>query len=191
MELHHTSSQFDKVMGRCQEIFELKTDDYGTAWRILRPSSLTDQIFIKASRIRSIQEKQTQKIDEGVESEFIGIINYCIMAMIQLHVPAEEGNFDMEPKTANTYYQKFRDETKALMVKKNHDYGEAWRDMRVTSITDLILMKLLRIKQIEENDGQTKISEGLKANYQDMMNYAVFAMILLSEKSTVNPPVNQ
>lgn len=191
MELHHTSSQFDKVMGRCQEIFELKTDDYGTAWRILRPSSLTDQIFIKASRIRSIQEKQTQKIDEGVESEFIGIINYCIMAMIQLHVPTEEGNFDMEPKTANTYYQKFRDETKALMVKKNHDYGEAWRDMRVTSITDLILMKLLRIKQIEENDGQTKISEGLKANYQDMMNYAVFAMILLSEKSTVNPPVNQ
>ena len=191
MELHHTSSQFDKVMGRCQEIFELKTDDYGTAWRILRPSSLTDQIFIKASRIRSIQEKQTQKIDEGVESEFIGIINYCIMAMIQLHVPTEEGNFDMEPNTANTYYQKFRDETKALMVKKNHDYGEAWRDMRVTSITDLILMKLLRIKQIEENDGQTKISEGLKANYQDMMNYAVFAMILLSEKSTVNPPVNQ
>ncbi len=191
MELHHTSSQFDKVMGRCQEIFELKTDDYGTAWRILRPSSLTDQIFIKASRIRSIQEKQTQKIDEGVESEFIGIINYCIMAMIQLNVPAKEGHYDMEPKTANTYYQKFRDETKALMVKKNHDYGEAWRDMRVTSITDLILMKLLRIKQIEENDGQTKISEGLKANYQDMMNYAVFAMILLSEKSTVNPPVNQ
>ena len=189
--MHHTTSQYDKVMNRCQQIFVLKTDDYGTAWRILRPSSLTDQIFIKASRIRSIQEKKTQKIEEGVESEFIGIINYCIMAMIQLHVPIEEGHYDMEPKTALSYYEQFSQETKDLMMMKNHDYGEAWRDMRVRSITDLILMKLLRIKQIEENDGQTKISEGLKANYQDMMNYAVFAMILLSDKSTVKPPVNQ
>ena len=180
-ELEKTVLQYDKVMDQCQSIFELKTKDYGTAWRILRPSSLTDQIFIKASRIRSIQEKKTKKVDEGVDNEFIGIINYSIMAMIQLADPPTEGAYDISAEKAGEHYLHFRKQTKQLMLDKNHDYGEAWRDMRISSITDLILMKLLRIKQIEENDGQTLISEGLKANYQDMLNYAVFAMIMLSE----------
>ena len=178
-----TDLQYDTVISKCQEIFELRTKDYGTAWRILRPSSLTDQIFIKASRIRSIQEKQTMKVQEGIDDEFVGIINYSIMAMIQLEHKVTEGKYEMEPKEAITYYKSYAAETKALMQRKNHDYGEAWRDMRVSSITDLILMKLLRIKQIEENDGQTLISEGLKANFQDMLNYAAFALILLSEKT--------
>ena len=125
------------------------------------------------------------KIDEGVENEFVGIINYSIMAMIQLADPPKEGAYDMTAEKASSHYHQFRTETKELMLDKNHDYGEAWRDMRISSITDLILMKLLRIKQIEENDGQTLISEGLKANYQDMLNYAVFAMILLSEKQKI------
>jgi len=164
-------------------LFELKTKDYGTAWRILRPSSLTDQIFIKASRIRSIQEKKTKQVDEGIEDEFVGIINYSIMAMIQLDNPVTSGKYEMEAATAIDKYQSYSSETKALMQKKNHDYGEAWRDMRVSSITDLILMKILRIKQIEENDGQTLVSEGLKANFQDMLNYAAFALILLGEEN--------
>lgn len=176
-----TDSQYDEVISKCRALFELKTKDYGTAWRILRPSSLTDQIFIKASRIRSIQEKKTMQVEEGIEEEFVGIINYSIMAMIQLDHPVTEGKYEMEAETALDKYQIYSAETKALMQKKNHDYGEAWRDMRVSSITDLILMKILRIKQIEENDGQTLVSEGLKANYQDMLNYAAFALILISD----------
>jgi len=182
--LSKTDLQYDTVISKCREIFELKTKDYGTAWRILRPSSLTDQIFIKASRIRSIQEKQTRQVDEGIEDEFVGIINYSIMAMIQLDHKIVDGQYEMKAEKAIHNYGTYAAETKALMQKKNHDYGEAWRDMRVSSITDLILMKILRIKQIEENDGKTLISEGLKANYQDMLNYAAFALILLSEKTS-------
>jgi len=181
--LSKTDLQYDKVISKCRELFELKTKDYGTAWRILRPSSLTDQIFIKASRIRSIQEKEKMEVDEGIESEFIGIINYSIMAMIQLDNKVVEGKYEMDPELAIEKYGTYSAETKALMQRKNHDYGEAWRDMRISSITDLILMKILRIKQIEENEGQTLVSEGLKANYQDMLNYAAFALILLSEES--------
>ena len=177
-----TNKQYDTIIGDCREIFQLKTKDYGTAWRILRPSSLTDQIFIKASRIRSIQEKGNQQIQESIEGEFIAMINYSVMSIIQLDKPVEDANYDMDIDTLFPLYDKIIGETKALMEKKNHDYGEAWRDMRVSSMTDLILMKLLRIKQIEENDGQTLISEGLIANYQDILNYSVFALIILNEK---------
>jgi hypothetical protein len=158
-----------------------KAADYGTAWRILRLSSITDQIFIKANRIRSIQEKGVNKVGEHISNEFTGIINYCIIALIQekmgsseqMEVPLEELMLD---------YDEFANNTKALLADKNHDYGEAWRDMRVSSITDIILMKLLRVKQIEDNEGKTLVSEGIDANYMDMINYAVFALILLKEK---------
>lgn len=152
--------------------------DYGCAWRILRTSSLTDQIFIKAQRIRTLQQNKTQKVDEGQVSEFIGIVNYCVMALIQL----EEGvadQPDMDAETVMGHYIGQLSQTKSLMEAKNHDYGEAWRDMRVSSLTDLILQKLLRVKQIENNDGHTLVSEGLSANYQDMINYALFALIHL------------
>lgn len=175
-----TDQQYDDIIRQCKKIFLLKSKDYGTAWRILRTSSLTDQIFIKASRIRSIQEKQTSKVDEGADAEFIGIINYSIMAMIQLEHPVN-GGYEMDVDKAASLYDGYVKQTKELMKEKNHDYGEAWRDMRVSSMTDLILMKLLRIKQIEENEGKTLISEGLKANYQDILNYSVFALILMGE----------
>ncbi len=154
--------------------------DYGTAWRILRTSSLTDQIFIKANRIRTIQELKQSLVDEGVDSEFIGIINYCIMALIQLELSDSE-EMELEQDRTKNLYQKYADEAHALMLNKNHDYGEAWRDMRISSLTDLILMKLLRIKQIEDNQGKTLISEGIDANYYDIINYAIFAMILMDE----------
>jgi len=176
----NTSQQYDKALAKCKDIFSKKTTDYGTAWRILRTSSLTDQIFIKANRIRTIQENGLSKVDEGIEPEFIGIINYCIMAIIQL----ELGNDDrMELDTEETvnYYEKFSQASKSLMEDKNHDYGEAWRDMRISSLTDLILMKILRVKQIEDNKGKTLISEGIDANYYDMINYALFALIKISE----------
>jgi len=182
-ELQNTDLQYDQVITQARDIFQLKTKDYGTAWRILRPSSLTDQIFIKASRIRSIQEKKSKQIDEGIEDEFIGIINYSIMAMIQLADGKIEGGYELAPDLALEKYNQLVDETKSLMKMKNHDYGEAWRDMRVSSMTDLILMKLLRVKQIEENEGKTIISEGLKANYQDILNYSAFALILISESN--------
>ncbi len=180
--MRDTNVQYDAVIEACRKIFVLKTSDYGTAWRILRPSSLTDQIFIKAARIRSIEEKGMMKVNEGVENEYIGIINYCIMAMIQLHKGSSLDDLEIEDKELLSLYDQYADETKSLMQNKNHDYGEAWRDMRVSSMTDLILMKLLRVKKIEENKGETKISEGLKANYQDMLNYAAFALILISEE---------
>lgn len=157
-----------------------KTIDYGTAWRILRTSSITDQIFIKASRIRSIEEKGISRIDEPVQDEYIGIVNYCVMALVQLEMNSEDG-LDLEVSEAEGLYDKWVKVSKELMEDKNHDYGEAWRDMRVSSMTDLILMKLLRVKQIEENEGQTIISEGLDANYLDIINYAIFALIKLSE----------
>jgi len=178
----NTAEQYDSIIAKCRDIFTKKTKDYGTAWRILRTSSLTDQIFIKAQRIRTLQEKGTSKIDEGIGSEFIGIINYCIMALIQI----ELGNnkmLELETDEVLSLYEKWIHETKKLMEQKNHDYGEAWRDMRVSSHTDLILMKLLRVKQIENNKGETLISEGIDANYMDIINYAIFAMILLEEKS--------
>ncbi len=179
--MQHTSEQYDNVIKICRDLFQKKMKDYGSAWRILRLPSLTDQIFIKAQRIRSLQENEVRKVDEGEQSEFIGIINYSIMALIQLEMGiAEQPN--LSAKEAITLFDKHIFETKALMEDKNHDYGEAWRDMRVSSLTDLILQKLLRVKQIEDNEGKTLVSEGIAANYQDMVNYAVFAMIHLNEK---------
>jgi hypothetical protein len=176
--MSQTSQQYDAVIDECRALFEKKMMDYGSAWRILRLPSLTDQIFIKAQRIRGLQTLAETKIDEGQESEFIGIINYGIMALIQLDKGVVEQP-DFETGQALVEYDKQINATKELMMQKNHDYGEAWRDMRVSSLTDLILQKLLRVKQIEDNDGKTLVSEGLEANYQDMINYAVFAMIHL------------
>ncbi|AWX43542.1 hypothetical protein HME9304_00531 [Flagellimonas maritima] len=180
--MQQTSQQYDKVIKTCRELFLKKTKDYGTAWRILRLPSLTDQIFIKAQRIRSLQQNEVRKIDEGEQSEFIGIINYSIMALIQLKKGVAEQP-DLEADDAIALYDKEVATTKTLMENKNHDYGEAWRDMRVSSLTDLILQKLLRVKQIEDNKGATLVSEGIDANYQDIINYAVFALIHLNEKS--------
>lgn len=180
--MQNTKTQFDQVVSKCTEIFEKKTIDYGTAWRILRSSSLTDQIFIKANRIRTIQENKVSKVDEGIESEFIGIINYCVMALIQLELKDDE-RLELPSDDVIKMYNHYILTSKELMEQKNHDYGEAWRDMRVSSLTDLILMKILRVKQIEDNSGKTIISEGIDANYYDMINYAIFAMIHLSEQS--------
>ena len=179
--LDKTIGEYKEVIEACKAIFKKKTIDYGTAWRILRLPSITDQIYIKAQRIRSIQEKGTQKVADDVTGEFIGIINYCIMALIQLELPENE-KLDMEYSELEPLYDKWVEATRTLLTNKNHDYGEAWRNMRVSSITDIILMKLLRVKQIEDNKGKTLISEGVEANYQDMINYAVFALILLNYK---------
>lgn len=178
--MQDTSTQYDAVITICRDLFINKMKDYGSAWRILRLPSLTDQIFIKAQRIRSLQENTIRKVDEGEVSEFIGIINYSVMALIQL----EKGvatQPDLSPEETTGLYNKHIDITKTLMMNKNHDYGEAWRDMRVSSLTDLIIQKLLRVKQIEDNKGKTLVSEGIDANYQDIINYAVFAMIHLGE----------
>ena len=164
----------------CKDIFNKKNKDYGAAWRILRPSSLTDQLFIKANRIRTIQETGTTKVDEGIQPEFIGIVNYAMMALIQLE-KGFAGEPDLNEQETLNLYQHYINQTKTLMLAKNHDYGEAWRDMRISSLTDLILMKILRIKQIEDNNGATLISEGIDANYMDMANYALFALIKLNE----------
>ncbi len=180
IKMQDTSKQYDAVIDECRSLFEKKMSDYGSAWRILRLPSLTDQIFIKAQRIRQLQENKVRKVDEGVVSEFIGIINYSIMALIQLEKGVVE-NPDLNTEEAAALYDKHSKITKELMMDKNHDYGEAWRDMRVASLTDLILQKLLRVKQIEDNKGKTIVSEGIDANYQDMINYAVFAMIHLKE----------
>ena len=175
-----TSKQYDAVIHKCRSLFINKMKDYGSAWRILRLPSLTDRIFIKAQRIRGLQQNEVQKVDEGQVSEFIGIINYCIMALVQLELGVvEQPDLNLDEATAQ-YDDKIA-LTKQLMMDKNHDYGEAWRDMRVSSLTDLILQKLLRVKQIEDNQGKTLVSEGIDANYQDMINYAVFAMIHLNE----------
>ena len=174
-----TENHFDFVIKNCLEIFSKKMKDYGSAWRILRLPSLTDQIYIKAQRIRSIQNNKTQKIDEGEASEFIGIINYSVMSLIQIDLGVVDEP-DMDIDTALINYKKHIGIVKNLMIDKNHDYGEAWRDMRISSLTDLIIQKLLRVKQIEDNNGETLISEGVDANYQDIINYSVFALILLN-----------
>jgi len=180
--MQKTSEQYDAVIEICRDLFSKKMKDYGSAWRILRLPSLTDQIFIKAQRIRGLQENEFQKVDEDEQSEFIGIINYALMALIQI----QEGVADQPDMTTEEALEHFNSHlslTKALMLNKNHDYGEAWRDMRVSSLTDLILQKLLRVKSIENNKGKTLVSEGIEANYQDMINYAVFAMIHLTSNS--------
>ena len=176
-----TSQQYNQVIERCASLFENKMKDYGSAWRILRLPSLTDQIYIKAQRIRSIENKGVQMVDEGIASEFIGILNYSIMALIQLDKGVVD-HPDLNVEQALKAYNDFAKESKNLMEAKNHDYGEAWREMRVSSLTDLILQKLLRVKQIEDNKGKTLVSEGIDANYYDMVNYAVFALIHLEKK---------
>ncbi len=175
-----TAQQYHKALNACKGIFFDKMHDYGTAWRILRSSSLTDQIFIKANRIRTVQELKKSLVDEGIRPEFIGIVNYCVMALIQLEL-LDEKDLDLPHGRAKALYEKYTEESFRLMERKNHDYGEAWRDMRVSSLTDLILMKVLRIKQIEDNQGETRVSEGVDANYYDMINYALFALIKLEE----------
>lgn len=175
-----TESHYLEIIAGCKALFEKKAKDYGTAWRILRLPSITDQILIKAQRIRSIQEKGTQKIEDDIRSEFIGIINYCIIALIQLEM-TENDPVELPWERLDPLYDKAANETLDLLKDKNHDYGEAWRDMRISSITDIILMKLFRVKQIEDNSGKTLVSEGVGANYQDMINYSVFCLIKLNE----------
>jgi len=180
--MQQTSEQYDGIITTCRDLFSKKMKDYGSAWRILRLPSLTDQIYIKAQRIRSLQENEVRKVDEGEKSEFIGIINYAIMALIQLEKGVAQEP-DLPPAEAISLYNKHVEITKLLMENKNHDYGEAWRDMRVSSLTDLIIQKLLRVKQIEDNRGKTLVSEGIEANYQDIINYSVFALIHMNEST--------
>ena len=177
----NTSQEFDSVIAVCKSLFLKKTKDYGTAWRILRLSSITDQLFIKAQRIRTLEEKKISKVGEGIIPEYIGIINYCVIAMMQADM-GETDPLELELGRVEKLFDEKVKETKELMFAKNHDYGEAWRDMRVSSLTDLILMKVFRVKQIEDNLGETVVSEGVNANYQDMLNYAVFALIKLELK---------
>lgn len=173
-----TVSQFDHVAAICRELFAKKLKDYGASWRIMRPASITDQIYIKASRIRSLETKGTSKIDEGIQGEFIAIVNYGIVGLIQLELGFAEKE-DMDAAEALALYDKHIKETTELMYAKNHDYDEAWRMMRISSYTDLILTKLFRTKQIEDNMGKTLVSEGIDANYKDMINYALFGLIKL------------
>lgn len=174
--MNQTLQEFQEIIERCRSLFLAKTKDYGTAWRILRPRSITDQLYIKAKRIRSIEEKGTQKVGDSIDSEFIGLVNYSILALIQLEMP-EDAPLELPVDVVARQYDEQVAENIRLLQAKNHDYGEAWRWMRVSSMTDLILQKLLRIKQIEDNDGNTTVSEGLEANYRDIINYAVFALI--------------
>ncbi|MDN5283798.1 MAG: hypothetical protein JWR38_72 [Mucilaginibacter sp.] len=174
----NTAAEYDAVINICKGLFMKKTRDYGTAWRILRPQSITDQIFIKAQRIRTLEEKKVSKVGEDITGEYIGIVNYCAIAMMQLECRPDTP-VELAPDHVERLFDEKVNETKELMFAKNHDYGEAWRDMRISSLTDLILMKLLRVKQIEDNQGLTEASEGVKANYQDMLNYSVFALIKL------------
>ena len=176
---NQTSAQYDFIRDTCRELFIKKMKDYGTAWRVLRPPSLTDQIFIKAQRIRSIEQKEVSKVGEGIEPEYIGIINYCVMAVINCRISEKQ---ELSTDEVQSLYDSTFQEIKELMEAKNHDYGEAWREMRIPTFTDLILMKILRIREIEDNAGQTLVSEGVEANFMDMCNYAVFALIRLSEQ---------
>lgn len=182
-----TSLQFDLVVGECKGIFLTKMKDYGTAWRVLRSESITDQIYIKANRIRSIQTKGVQLVSENEKSEFIGIVNYSVIGLIQLELGCSE-ELSMDQDKIEELYDKYINVAKGLMQNKNHDYDEAWRNMRISSLTDIILMKLLRVKQIEDNKGKTFISEGIDANYLDMINYAVFALIKILEHSQNTKP---
>lgn len=178
--MNKTLKQFREVIGRCRELFEHKTADYGTAWRILRPSSITDQLYIKAMRIRSIEEKGEQKVSDPVEAEFTGLVNYSILALVQLEI-SSDAPLELSLGEAVSLYNAQVEENLRLLQNKNHDYGEAWRQMRISSMTDLILQKLLRIKQIEDNSGATLVSEGVAANYRDIINYAVFCLIKMDE----------
>lgn len=178
-QMNKTTQQYDDAIKLCKDLFLKKMKDYGTAWRNLRPTSLTDQIFIKAQRIKSIEEKGSQKVADDIKGEYIGIINYCIIALIQLEL-ANDTRVELPYEEVELLYNKYAKQTKQLMEDKNHDYGEAWRDMRLSSLTDLILMKIFRVKQIEDNKGQTTVSEGVDANYMDMLNYSVFALIKLN-----------
>lgn len=181
-----TKEEFIDVMGMCRQLFINKMHDYGTAWRILRPCSLTDQIFIKANRIRTLQETGHALVDEGIKPEFIGIVNYCIMALIQLALEPSTDGKDLPCDEAEKLYDEKAQECLELMLRKNHDYGEAWRSMRISSYVDLILMKIFRTKQIEDLNGQTLVSEGIAANYMDMLNYSVFGLIQLKTGSEEN-----
>lgn len=177
----NTEAQYQSVVNECITLFEKKMKDYGTSWRILRPVALTDQLYIKAKRTRTLQENGNSKVNEGQEPEFIGLINYAALALVQMHL-SDADPLELEPKKALDFYKAQLAETKTLMLNKNHDYGEAWRDMRIESLTDLILQKLHRIKQIENNEGRTIASEGIDAGYRDIINYAAFALIKLKEK---------
>ena len=181
----NTSEQYEEMIAYCGKVFRDKAIDYGTAWRVLRLPSLTDQIYIKANRIRSIQEMGEARVAEGIIPEFVGIVNYCVMALIQLEIGVAESQeeVDMDIDKVTALYDKYIHAAKDLMMDKNHDYGEAWRQMRISSITDIILMKIFRTKSIEDHQGNTLVSEGLDANYYDMINYAVFALILLGEEA--------
>ena len=176
----NTEQEFEQQIAKCKNLFLKKAADYGTSWRIMRPASITDQIYIKARRVRSLEVNGTAMVDEGAEPEFIGIINYAVMGLIQLEKGFAD-TADLDVATAETLYDKYVNLALDLMRRKNHDYGEAWRMMRVSSITDLILMKLYRIKQIEDHNGKTTVSEGIDAGYYDIINYAVFNLIKLSE----------
>jgi len=178
----NTVEQFEYVIGICRSLFEKKLNDYGASWRIMRPASITDQIFIKAKRIRSLETKGYSKVDEGIRSEFIAIVNYGIIGLIQLELGFSD-TVTTTPTEAITLYDKWMTVTKELMYAKNHDYDEAWRDMRISSYTDLILTKLYRTKEIENHEGKTLASEGIDANYMDMVNYALFALIKLEYES--------
>jgi hypothetical protein len=175
-----TIEAYQQQLAQCRQLFAQKTRDYSTAWRVLRLPSLTDQLFIKAKRIRSLEENETQKINENAAGEYIALVNYSLMALIQIDLPADT-NWELPADEVLALYDRYALTTQELMLAKNHDYGEAWRDMRISSITDLILMKLLRIKQIEDLKGKTIVSEGVDANYQDIINYAIFALIRLAE----------
>ena len=179
--MEKTTQQYTKVMNVCREIFTKKTFDYGTSWRILRPSSLTDQVFIKANRIRTIQDTGENRVGESFEDAFTSIVNYCVMAIIQGRFKFDIQQEELSAEKAIEWYDTIRNEAFELMKSKNHDYGEAWRDLRISSLTDLILAKILRIKNIEDNQGETKVSEGVEGNYFDMLNYSVFALIHLEE----------
>ena len=181
--MKNTGNEFDAIISLCREVFISKMKDYGSSWRVLRPSSLTDQIYIKANRIRSIEGKGVSRINEGIRPEYIGIINYSVIALIQIELDPEK-NLDLSIPEAEILYDKYINIAKNLMLDKNHDYGEAWRNMRLSSLTDIILMKLKRIKQIEDNEGQTSVSEGVDSNYYDIINYSVFALIKIVSRES-------
>ncbi len=182
--MEKTLRQYDEVVAECRSLFLKKMQDYGSAWRILRPASITDQIFIKAQRIRSIEEKGIARVQEGIRPEFVGIVNYAIMGLIQLSLK-NDAEMNLELPRATELYDLNIGNARQLMQNKNHDYGEAWRDMRVSSLTDIILMKIFRTKQIEDHQGKTVVSEGIDANYYDMINYSIFALIKMNEEGTI------
>jgi hypothetical protein len=179
-KLEHTLNQYNTAFDKCHAVFQKKTKDYGTSWRVFRIKSITDQLYIKAKRIRTIDEKGEQKVGDSVESEFMACVNYGIMGLIQLSIDAKFPT-DLSAIKADQFYAEQRKVVTDLMIAKNHDYGEAWRDMRISSFTDMILTKLHRVKQIEENDGKTLISEGIDGHYADIVNYALFALIKIEE----------